>query len=44
MKPEVPADEVDPERVLGYAKQLRELNQREDFNPIEEGLLDPVDE
>lgn len=33
MLPAQPADEIDPDRVLGYAKQLRELNRREGFNP-----------
>jgi len=29
MQPEQPASEVDPERVLEFAKQLRELNRRD---------------
>ena len=29
MKPEQPAGETDPERVLNYARQLRELNRRD---------------
>lgn len=29
MKPEGPAGETDPERVLNYARQLRELNRRD---------------
>lgn len=30
MLPALPADQVDPERVLEYAKQLRELNRRDE--------------
>lgn len=40
MLKEQPADKVDPQRVLGFANQLRELNQREGFNPIDEALVD----
>ena len=29
MTPDVPADEVDPDRVLNFARQLRELNRRD---------------
>lgn len=33
MLPARDAEEIDPDRVLGYARQLRELNRREGFNP-----------
>lgn len=40
LQPSVPASEVDPDRMLDFADQLRALNNRDSFNPDPETLVD----